>query len=405
MEGIHQKDALYGQIFIPDYLLPLCQTQLAMRARDITMGTVPNEFRTNGALPSRFIHGLGGSHLARFSLFRNNPHLEDEQRRLIEVSMVMHDWGNPPFAHLIERLMREAINLDGESFLEVLLNEPIGRSTKQVLSDLGVSQTDVLAMITGQMKPFSDVVHGDIDLDNLDNVLRYALSVGCLDTKDMVIGTGVALSFFWNNKAWVFEDSEHEPNNLLKQLLLNWKRLRREVYEDISTSPHLVVGTMLFSAAWQAYENGLLKPEHFLLSDRHMLALLDKASPVMMEKLHRWQWFQEAYCEESTTPTERWEKIAHDTQYRMSLAHSLATKLRTDINNLTVYVGFNRKERKINVPVTGLGRDLIADDWLRGDKETTMTNPVSYKVQINLDPALGSVSRGVLEEFVHQEIK
>lgn len=404
MNGIRQKDALYGEIFIPEYLLPLCQTQLAMRARDITMGTVPNQFRTNGALPSRFIHGLGGSHLARYSLFRNNAHLEEEQRRLIMASMVMHDWGNPPFAHLAERLMRQAINLDGESYLEVLLNEPIGKDTLTTLRDMGVSWQDALAMITGQNKPFSDIVHGDIDLDNLDNVLRYALHTGCLDNKDQFIGMGVAASFFWNTKNWVFQDSEHEPNNALKLFLRNWKRLRREVYHDISTPPHLVVGTMLFSAIWQAYENGRIKPEHFLLNDSQMLALLFEASPVMMEKLARWQWFEEVFCFESVTPTERWASIANDTVHRMSLAQNLASRLNTDINNLTVYVGFNRKERKICVPVTGLGQEMIADDWMREASESTATNPVSYKIQINLDPTVSDVSRNVLESFVHQEI-
>ncbi len=404
MNGRYLNDALYGHnIYISRNIEPLFYTELASRARDITMGTVPNYFRVNGHLQSRFNHGVGVMHLAK-QVIEANKSLDDHSKNLIMVSGLMHDWGNSALAHLIERLMKVVISEDGESYLRVLLDSQIGKSTKEILrNNLGLSCDDVVDMVTGNKKPFSNIVHGDMDVDNLDNILRHLSSTGRLKSEDKNVGLGIAPCFYWDDSRWCLKDYDIGSEKKLPQLILSWKRLRREVYEDISSAPHLVVATMLFSAAWQAHEKGLFKPEHFLYSDSQMLRLLDKFSPVIMEKIWKWQWFDQKVNHKTTTPSPRLKAFADNFESRMNLAYRLATKLKIDINELTVFVGNDRMERVINLPVWNEG--VTVEDWLVNySGDTIITNPVTYRVQVNIDPAVDLPNKYLINEFVEQEI-
>lgn len=399
----------------------LVSSDLAVRARGITMGTVPNTFRMNGALPSRFHHNIGSFMLTDVYVRANNQALfQTEFGNFYRAPAMVHDWGNTPFAHLSERLMKVDIGYDGETFLQVLLDSKIGKSTKAALKNMGVDPEKLVAMISGKLEPYSKLIHGDLDVDNLDNVYRYAM---CAHLKGTVVSPArVALSFKWSDeqKCWGIERLDRQAtmkNNygvdigptkdLLPEALLDWKKTRRMVYRDIAEDHHIVVGTMLFSALWQAHHKGLIKMEHYMGTDASMVKLLSEVSPVMMDKIIRMNWFEQVVQGKTTNPSERMVRIAGDSLMRMELADRFATRYGIDINEVTVYVGIDGMEREINVPVFGYDGVSTVEELLVQkfpDDPEAVTKPRNYRVHINLDRSVADRLRNEAHEFIYQEI-
>lgn len=399
----------------------LASSDLAVRARNITMGTVPNEFRMNGALPSRFHHNIGSYMLTDVCVRANNQKLfKSEMGNLYKAAAMMHDWGNGPFAHLTERLMKIDIGYDGETFLQVLLDSGIGKSTKRALRNMGVEPEKLVAMISGNLEPHSKLIHGDLDIDNLDNVYRYAM---CANLKDKVgCPSLVALKFKWDVdlECWGIERADLQASfkknqnidigqtrDWIPETLLDWKKTRRAVYRNIAEGPHIIVGTMLFSALWQAHQKGCIKPEHYLGNDITMAKLLSEVSPVMMDKIIRMNWFEQVVNGTTVEPSERMKNIAGDSILRMELADRFATRYGIDINQVTVYVGIDGMERAINVPVFGYEgvstvEELLAQKFPNNDE--AKTKPRNYRVHINLDRQISESLRDKAHDFIIREI-
>lgn len=399
----------------------LVSSDLAVRARDITMGTVPNSFRMNGALPSRFHHNIGSYLLTDVCVRANNRELfEIEIGNLYRPAAMVHDWGNGPFAHLSERLMKVDIGHNGETFLQVLLDSEMGKSTKAALKNMGVDPEKLVAMISGKYEPYSKLIHGDLDVDNLDNVYRYAMCAHL--TGEVGCPSLVALHFKWNQelKCWGLEKQDlqdtfkknlnvdiGECKDWLPEALLKWKKTRRMVYRDISEGPHIIVATMLFSALWQAHQLGLIKMEHYMGTDTSMIQLLNQASPVMMDKITRMNWFVTVARGITTEPSERMKVIANDSMMRMELADRFATRYGIDINQVTVYVGIDGMERAINVPVFGYDGVSTVEELLvqqfPNDSEA-VTKPRNYRVYVNLDRSIADKLRDKAHDFVFDSI-
>lgn len=393
------KDPIYGSFEIPEFIQPLFHTELAVRARDITMGTVVNQFRASGSLPSRFHHGVGALILALLVCVGNKSLTEDE-KRLILVSALMHDWGNSPFAHLIERLMKQAIGHDGESFLGVLLDHPIGYTTKKTLINIGIEPTDVVKMITGQMKPLSDIIHGDMDVDNLDNIYRYAWCAGSLYGPERITPSNIAKCFKWD-EGWSLGG-----NLNLAHWIKAWKELRRSVYEEIYTAPHLVVATMIFQAAWDAYQLGTLTKNDFYKSDSEMVRLLLDASPDLMKKIQNWDWFKQVVNITTTEPSDRLKVFSGDFESRISLGIEFARRNKLQTSQVTIYAGPDKMERRINLPVVSHSGTISVEELLSHTFQSadSTTLPVTYRVHVNLDREIADQFENQAMEFVETEI-
>ena len=393
------KDPIYGTFEIPEFIKPLFHTELAVRARDITMGTVVNQFRVSGSLPSRFHHGVGAMRLALL-VCNSNLYLTEDEKRLILSSALMHDWGNSPFAHLIERLMKQAIGHDGESFLEVLLDHPIGYSTKKALINIGVEPMDVVKMIRGRMKPFSDIIHGDMDVDNLDNIYRYAWCTGSLYGPERITPSNIAKCFKWDD-CWSLGGNVNLPH-----WINGWKELRRNVYEEIYTAPHLVVATMIFQAAWDAYQVGTLTKNDFYKSDSEMVRLLLDASPDLMRKIQNWDWFKQVVNITTIEPSDRLKAFSGDFESRISLGLEFARRNKLQTSQVTIYAGPDKMERRINLPVSWYSGDTTVEELLAStfNSSNSATLPTTYRVHVNLDREVADQFEEQAMEFVEAEI-
>lgn len=397
-------DPLYGRIEVWNWVLPLFSTKLAQRARQITMGTVPNQFRACGYLPSRFHHGVGAQYLVEQARFFSSIRADEYDIRVQYVSALMHDWGNSPNAHLIERLMKDVISHNGESFLEVLLDSELGEDTKRALKDMDINPDDVVGTVMGTRKPHSNLIHGDIDCDNLDNIYRYAHAMGWGATKGRVhtAGASIAKCFRWNGSDWVLT-----VNPTLATDLANWKWMRRLVYKEISSAPHQVVAAMLFSAAWTAHHKNALTLDDFFGTDFTMTKLLSEKSPEMMSQIESWQWHVPMVDFTTTEPSKRLQKLVQRSDSRMELAEKFALKVGLGINDVTIYVGINNMERALKVLVEGFkDKPITADEFLEAHfpEEGPATRPKNYRVMVCVAPRFEGLYRDKAEDFANTEI-
>jgi HD superfamily phosphohydrolase len=340
---MHYHDVLYGSWKVPSIIDDLIHTKEAVRIRRISQSTIPNVVSPKGPMASRFEHGMGVALLAEMVL-RNNSALEEEHGNLLRASAFLHDAGNPPFSHLSEYFLHEVLGLNGETFLATILENS---ETKQVLLHYGLSCRDIVSVVTGSSKPLSDIVHGSMDIDNLDNVARAAYYFGLKIPRRTFLD--VARAYRWCDASWCL-DMQSLPDARL------WKEARRVVYEYIYSETHLAAGMMLYRAEELAFLKGEIKKDFFLMNDGEAFSYLQKecnqATQCLIERLIRWQWYREVMRIEvsSQAAYPNLQALASGWRGRNQLAEVIAKECQIAPESVCVYVGKGKDNRVITIP-------------------------------------------------------
>ena len=164
------KDPVHGYIDVPDYILPLLDSPLLQRLRYVKQ--LGFSFLVYpGANHTRFEHSLGTMFLA--DLMARQLQLDDEEQKLVNAAALLHDIGHGPFSHAIEPLMEELLGCPHHHILP-LLEDPY---TKDALEGQGISPGDLVSLIDGE-HPLSGIIHGELDVDRMDYLLRDAHYTG-----------------------------------------------------------------------------------------------------------------------------------------------------------------------------------------------------------------------------------
>ena len=333
------RDVLYGPWELPEVIEKLMRTKQMARLRNITQSTLPNGLIVEGPMPSRFHHGLGVCYLASL-VVRHNQALSD-YKGLLLVAALLHDAGNPPFSHLSEHFLKEATGKNGESFLEVMLD---GSETEKVLKDFGMRTEEVVAMVTGSEKPLSEVLHGSMDLDNLDNVGRHNRFAHLTDaTYD---AQKIASSFFFNGAMW------HLPESCFSDARV-WQELRFRVYRHIYRSPHLNLAMMVYRALEIAFCEEEIENDFFFHDDNTALSYLracNEKTARLVQSATRWAWYDEVVSAEFQNPSEKLRTLSAHWKGRKRLADTIAEKLGVSQEKVCAYIGAGKEKRRIHMP-------------------------------------------------------
>src|ERR1051326_3831370 len=180
-------DPLYGPFEIPARLEQLVLTPEVRRLSQIRLLNSLSPSVATLSEIRRYSHSLGVLHLCTQISRRD---YSGEEQNALAVSVLLHDIGTPPFGHLLEYHLKEAIGWSHEDVIRSVLRrthapENVGHQIfaghavafSRNLHDAGISLDLVEAIVTRQ-HPLSVLLFGSIDLDNLDNVARMAWGLG-----------------------------------------------------------------------------------------------------------------------------------------------------------------------------------------------------------------------------------
>lgn len=164
------KDPVHGYIEVPAELVPLVDAQVVQRLHHIRqLGFAYLVYP--GANHTRFEHSLGTMHLA--SLLCRQLGLGSTETRTICCAALLHDIGHGPFSHASERLMREFVNFSHDD-IGGLLEDP---TLAGHLAKHAISSQEIAGLISGSHR-YSAIIHGDLDVDRMDYLLRDAHYTG-----------------------------------------------------------------------------------------------------------------------------------------------------------------------------------------------------------------------------------
>ncbi|MGA9204780.1 HD domain-containing protein, partial [Methanoregula sp.] len=163
------KDPVHGYVEVDKDILPILDAPAIQRLRYIRQLGF-SYLVYPGANHTRFEHSVGTMHLA--GVASRQFGLSDEDRRLVMIAALLHDVGHGPFSHASEPLM--------EARLGRTHDDIVGIAEAQfgaLLEPLGINPSEVCAIVKGSHR-LSGIIHGDLDVDRMDYLLRDAYYTG-----------------------------------------------------------------------------------------------------------------------------------------------------------------------------------------------------------------------------------
>ncbi|MGA2934786.1 MAG: HD domain-containing protein [Methanomicrobiales archaeon] len=164
------KDPVHGYVEVEAELLPLLDSPPVQRLRHVKqLGFSCLVYP--GANHTRFEHSLGTMHLA--TILARHLGLDPADVLLIGAAGLLHDIGHGPFSHTSEAFLSEFAGHDHHQ-VDHLLGEP---ALASAIEEADLDPAAISALVRGE-HPLADLIHGDLDADRMDYLLRDAHYTG-----------------------------------------------------------------------------------------------------------------------------------------------------------------------------------------------------------------------------------
>jgi uncharacterized protein len=163
------KDPVHGYVEVEDFALALLDSPPLQRLRYIRQLGF-SYLVYPGANHTRFEHSLGTMFLADVAARRFG--LSDHDRTLVVAAGLLHDIGHGPFSHASEPLMEEFLKTSHDDIGRV-----VSQGTGALLEAHGIDPGELCRLVKGN-HPLSGIIHGELDVDRMDYLLRDAYYTG-----------------------------------------------------------------------------------------------------------------------------------------------------------------------------------------------------------------------------------
>lgn len=276
-------DPLYGKFELPRAAQAVVQTPEFRRLSQIRLlNTISPTLATLGEI-RRYSHTLGVVYLESLWERCSGANFLQEEFDALQASIILHDIGTPPFGHLFEYILKERNGWNHEAVIVDILK---GRhAPENIAHQIFASQTlkvikalekagvdiDIVINILECRHPLSKLILGRLDFDNLDNVARMALALGVPGGEN--IACSLAKNLVVTTEGVVACSKRHHD------LVVDWMRLRRKVYEIVVFDMQTVAAqAVLTRAITLALESNLLSAGDWSLTDEQLLDRLQSSS-------------------------------------------------------------------------------------------------------------------------------
>ena len=292
-------DPLYGDCVFSREFERLIRAPIVQRLRNIRLSNIDSLSMPGVANVSRFEHTLGTGYLAsQVDAIGMDP----KEKLVLVAAALLHDSAMPPFGHLGEealaylgyrtaheqRWMRMLEGLDDAPTDGIRCQVYLGRTAKiqewaehTFRGEWQARLKSILDAIRGA-GAIGSAIAGDIDLDNMDNVVRAAFHMGLRVDKSLPLKLARAIVDLTEEGIVFREDSF--------ALIRDWLDLRTEVYERFMLSRVDFAGKiMLLSATLEAQRVGMLSDDHWQMSEwEYLSALIKSKHDKVREPTVRW---------------------------------------------------------------------------------------------------------------------
>lgn len=306
-------DSLHGSIKVEGVFLELIDTPELQRLHHIHQ-TGMAYLVFPGANHTRFSHSLGTHFIA--SKIAAALSLTDEDKTLVGVSALLHDIGHGPFSHTLEYAFHAIYNLSHTDQASAIIsqNAPFVREREilntftipEILEKYDIDPKSVSELIQGMKVPYewtltpwlggksvgtsnylTQIIHGDVDADQLDYLLRDSYYTG------LAYGI-IDLPYLLNTLELHTDTLAINPKGVeaVEALLVARSLMFSSVYYHHAVR---IAETMLTRAAEESLKED---PGLMSMSDWEFLSYLEKGSDYqkdMVMRLKYRQLFKRAY--------------------------------------------------------------------------------------------------------------
>jgi len=182
------KDPVHGYVEVDPTAITLLDSPPLQRLRHIRQLGF-SYLVYPGANHTRFEHSLGTMHLA--GVMCRQLEVPEEERRLVCTAALLHDTGHGPFSHSIEPVMEVLTGRSHHEISHLLSSSPL----MPILDEEGIPVTGLASLLSGD-HPLSGIIHGELDVDRMDYLLRDAhytgAPYGTVDAERLVRSTLVS---------------------------------------------------------------------------------------------------------------------------------------------------------------------------------------------------------------------
>ena len=378
-------DRLYGQVGFSDFELKVFQTDELSRIRQISLSAVPPWVLPTGVCASRFEHSVGVAHLSKIVAERDEF---EEIKDLLYFACLCHDIGSPPFSHASEGFQGKVLGKQHEEFVADVLD---GSELAKLIESRGVDVATVVAWINGDDEPFSDLVNGSIDLDNLDNTLRFGLSMGLINK---MYYDPQKLATYYSLVDGELVLLAHDTTEIEQ-----WEWVRKRIYNYVYSPHNLSTGMILYRALDYAFQENELAPEFFLYTDpqafNYLLEKCNSRTRYLMAQAKNLVFYKQAWNYASTNPSRELKEFCSDMDNRRSLSDRISQEFGIKPEHVSVYSGKNKGHKRIHLPFVSL------DETQSNIKPTSQE---TYMVQVYIHPS-EEVNSQALAEFMSSSLE
>jgi HD superfamily phosphohydrolase len=182
------KDPVHGYIEVTPPVLEVLDSPSLQRLRYVRQLGF-SYLVYPGSNHTRFEHSLGTMYLS--DIMARQLMLTDEERELVTTAALIHDIGHGPFSHAVEPVMEEISGRTHHDTVWLLEDHDL----LEILEKYGIDTRETRTILQGSHR-LSEILHGDLDVDRMDYLLRDAhytgVPYGTVDAHRLIRNTTIS---------------------------------------------------------------------------------------------------------------------------------------------------------------------------------------------------------------------
>jgi len=261
------------------------------------------------------------------------------------IASLLHDIGTPPFAHVSDPFQYRIMDHTHEEATGPMIRRS---DISPIIQSIGGNPERVVKLISGALLPYSDMLAGTIDVDNLDNSLRWNLSGGIISTAEYDSQL-IAACYRIKNNTLTMEGVD-------SSWMSGWERDRQTAYEYVYSDVNMSPAAMITRALSIAEKHSLLTDDFFDMTDMGAMQYLEKSRipeiTSLVEEMNLWNMYTLAYKQTIVSPSMNTASLLKSHHGTAELSDSFATHFHIPTRHVSIVTGTSKAYKDHTIPIS-----------------------------------------------------